>query len=188
MNGIVLETDRLILRGWREDDAPSLFKYASDVRIGPAAGWLPHPNEEYSRAFIRAVLSRDEVYAICLKGFESEPVGSVGLTLKGSPERPLQHGEAELGYWIGVPFWGQGLVPEAAKEVIRHGFEDLNLSRIFCGYFKGNNKSKAVQNKCGFRPHHTNTMCRVIMLDEIRVEHISVLTREDFSARNKIKI
>lgn len=185
MMGTVLETDRLILRGWREDDAPSLFKYASDERIGPSAGWLPHKNEDYSRAFIRAVLLRDEVYAICLKGNENEPVGSIGLTLTGSPERPLLHGEAELGYWIGVPFWGQGLVPEAAKEVIRHGFEDLNLKRIFCGYFNGNNKSKAVQMKCGFKHHHTNTMCRVIMLDEIRVEHVNVLTRDEFNAQKK---
>ncbi len=179
--GMVLETDRLILRGWRDADASSLFKYASDERIGPPAGWIPHPNEAYSLAFIRTILARDEVYAICIKGKENEPVGSIGLTLKGSPERPLHHGEAELGYWIGVPFWGQGLVPEAAKEVLRHGFEDLGLKRVYCGYFQGNYRSKSVQSKCGFKPHHTNTMTKVIMLDEIRVEHISVLTKEDFS-------
>ena len=180
MKGTALETDRMILRGWKESVAPSLFKYASDDRIGPAAGWLPHKNEAYSRAVIRTVYAKEEVYAICLKGQESEPVGSIGLTLKGSPERPLLPGEAELGYWIGVPFWGQGLVPEASMEVLRHGFEDLGLQRVFCGYFHGNNKSKAVQMKCGFKPHHTNTMTRVIMLDEIRVEHINVLTKEDF--------
>ncbi len=183
--GTILETDRLILRGWCEEDAPSLFKYASDERIGPPAGWVPHESVAYSKAVIRTILARDEVYAICLKGNENEPVGSIGLTLKGSPERPLGPGEAELGYWIGVPFWGQGLVPEAAKELLRHGFEDLKLKRVFCGYFQGNNKSKAVQLKCGFRHHHTNTMTRVIMLDEIRIEHISVITRDEFMSKNR---
>ncbi|MCR5557867.1 MAG: GNAT family N-acetyltransferase [Butyrivibrio sp.] len=185
--GIVLETDRLILRGWKEVDAASLFKYARDERIGPAAGWLPHKDEDYSRAVIRVVFSKEEVYAICLKGREKEPVGSIGLTLKGSQERPLGDNEAELGYWIGVPFWGQGLVPEAAKEVLRHGFEDVGLERVFCGYFDGNEKSKRVQEKCGFKYHHTNPDTRVIMLGETRVEHFSVLTREDFFAQKNIK-
>lgn len=53
--------------------------------------------------------------------------------------------EGEIGYWIGVPFWGQGLIPEAVEELLRHGFEDLKLDRIWCGYFDGNEKSKRVQ-------------------------------------------
>ena len=176
----VLETTRLILRGWRDEDAPSLFKYASDERIGPPAGWLPHTDVGYSRAVIRTILSKEEVYAICIKGQEKEPVGSIGLTLKGSPERPLNPGDAELGYWIGYPFWGQGFVTEAAKELIRHGFEDLGLERILCGYFQGNNRSKRVQVKCGFKPLYTNTMSRVIMLSETRIEHINVITKSQF--------
>ena len=179
--GYVLETERLILRGWSDADAPSLFKYASDERIGPAAGWLPHVSEDYSRAVIRTIFAREEVYAICLKGRGNEPVGSIGLTLEGSVERPLRDGEAELGYWIGHPFWGQGLVTEAAKEVIRHGFEDLGLSRILCGYFKGNFRSQKVQEKCGFKHLYTNETSRVIMLGETRVEHISALTRDEYN-------
>ena len=185
--GIVLETDRLILRGWKDDDAASLYKYASDNRIGPAAGWLPHRDVAYSRAVIRTIFSREEVYAICLKGREKEPVGSIGLTLEGSPDRPLGPDEAELGYWIGVPFWGQGLVPEAAKELLRHGFEDIGLVRVFCGYFEGNEKSKKVQDKCGFKYHHTNPATRVIMLDETRVEHFGVLSRDEFLKQKIIK-
>ncbi len=179
---MILETERLILRGWRDEDASSLFKYASDERVGPAAGWLPHKDEKYSRAVIRTILSKDETYAICLKGTD-EPIGSVGLILEGSPERPLDLMEAELGYWLGVPFWGQGIATEAAKEMLRHGFEDLKLKRIFAGYFQGNNKSKKVQQKCGFRHHHTNTMCRVIMLGETRIEHINAISFEDWQAR-----
>ena len=114
--GQILETNRLILRGWRDEDAPSLFKYASDDRIGPAAGWLPHKDVNYSKAVIRTIFARDEVYAICLKGQGGEPVGSIGLTLEGSKERPLLEKEAELGYWIGYPYWNQGFVTEAVKD------------------------------------------------------------------------
>jgi RimJ/RimL family protein N-acetyltransferase len=173
----VLETERLILRGWKEDDASSLFKYASDDRIGPSAGWLPHKDVGYSRAVIRTIFAKDEVYAICIKGQEKEPVGSIGLTLKGSPERPIEEGTAELGYWIGYPYWNNGYVTEAVKEVMRHGFEDLGLHRIVCGYFDGNNSSKKVQEKCGFKHVYTNERSHIPMLDETRVEHISIITR-----------
>lgn len=176
----VLETERLVLRGWRDEDAPSLFKYASDKQIGPAAGWLPHMNVNYSRAVIRIVFAKDEDYAICLKGKEKEPIGNISLSFGGSPERPLLEKEAELGFWIGRPFWGQGIAPEAAKELIRHGFEDLGLERILCGYFHGNEQSKRVQEKCGFKYLRTNEKTKLLMLDETRVEHINAITKESY--------
>ncbi len=176
---MILETERLILRGWRDEDASSLFKYAKDERIGPPAGWIPHKDVNYSRAIIRTVFAKKETYAIWLKEV-NEPIGSIGLTLDGSPERPLGPGEAELGYWVGYEYWGRGIATEAAKEMLRHGFEDLGLKTIYSGYFQGNNKSKRVQQKCGFTLHHTNTMSRVLMLGEIRVEHINSITYEDW--------
>ncbi len=173
---MILETPRLILRGWKDEDASSLFKYASDNRVGPAAGWPPHRDENYSRAVIRTIFSSPETYAICFKGKEEEPIGSIGFTLEGSPERPLDDNEAELGYWVGVPFWNQGIATEAAKEMIRHGFADLDLGRIFCAYFKGNERSKKVQEKLGFKYHHTNDCCRLLLLKETRVEYVNSLS------------
>ncbi|ADL34571.1 acetyltransferase GNAT family [Butyrivibrio proteoclasticus B316] len=178
--GFVLETERLILRGWRDEDAPSLFKYASDERIGPVAGWLPHKDINYSRAVIRTIFAKDEVYAICIKGGGGNPVGSIGLTLKGSPERPLEEASAELGYWIGYPFWNHGYVTEAVKELMRHGFEDLGLETIVCGYFDGNDRSKRVQEKCGFTYRYTNENSNIPMLSEVRVEHMGMITRDEY--------
>ncbi|MBQ6588954.1 MAG: GNAT family N-acetyltransferase [Butyrivibrio sp.] len=184
--GRVLETERLILRGWREEDASSLFKYASDDRIGPDAGWLPHKDVGYSRAVIRTIFAKDEVYAICIKGQEKEPVGSIGLTLNGSNERPIDDGAAELGYWIGYPYWNQGYVTEAVKEIMRHGFEDLGLHMIVCGYFDGNERSKKVQEKCGFKHMYTNERSHIPMLGETRVEHMSIITRGTYYAKRLI--
>ena len=178
--GTVLETDRLLLRGWTLEDADSLYKYAKDPLVGPMAGWLPHKDESYSRAFIRVVLSKKENYAICLKGGDNEPIGSIGLSFMGDHNNPANEKEAVLGYWIGVPFWGNGYVPEAAREIIRHGFVDLELDRIYCGYFEGNDKSKRVQQKLGFKFHHVDPMTKVPMLDDIRTEYVNVLEAGDY--------
>ena len=177
---MILKTQRLILRGWRDEDAPSLFKYASDSRVGPIAGWLPHRDEAYSRAVIRTIFKSRETYAICLAGTVNEPIGSIGLTLDGSPERPLGPSEAELGYWVGVPFWGKGIATEASGEMLRHAFEDLELEKVFAGYFQGNERSKKVQLKCGFSFHHTNERSRVPMLGEVRTEHINAITKGEW--------
>ena len=177
---MILETNRLILRGWRDEDAPSLFKYAKDERVGPVAGWPAHKDEAYSRAVIRTVFAKEEVYAICLKSMDDEAIGSIGLTLEGSKERPLESWSAELGFWVGVPFWGRGIVTEAAKEILRHAFEDLCLDRVYCAYFEGNERSRKVQEKCGFTYHHTNRQTRLLSFDETRTEHVNVLTYEQW--------
>ena len=183
---MVLESKRLILRGWRDEDAPSLFKYASDERVGPAAGWEAHKSVAYSRAVIRTIFNRDEVYAICLKGGGNEPIGSIGLTFAGRCEKELSDGECELGYWVGVPFWGRGIASEAASCVINHAFCDLKVNKIYCGFFEGNEKSKRVQEKCGFVFHHTNPGTKILQLGEKRVEHVNVLTFSMWQGQNLI--
>ncbi|MBR1669575.1 MAG: GNAT family N-acetyltransferase [Butyrivibrio sp.] len=200
---MVLESDRLILRGWRDEDASSLFKYARDERVGPPAGWLPHRDENYSRAIIRTVFSKRESYAICLKapvdaisrrGFlpsagknltdaASEPVGSISLTLDGSSDRPLKEGEAELGYWVAYPFWGQGIASEAAMEICRYAFSALSINRIYCAYFEGNDRSKRVMEKCGFTYHHTNESRKILQLGISVREHVTSLSSDEWLAQ-----
>lgn len=171
-----LYTERLILRAWKESDAQSLFEYAKDPAVGPIAGWPVHTSVENSRAIIRTVLSAEETYAVCLKE-DNRAIGSIGLMFGKASNLELSEKEAELGYWIGVPFWGRGLIPEASRELIRHGFEDLGLEKIWCGYFEGNVKSKRVQEKCGFVYHHSNKDIHWVLMDDIRTEHITYLTR-----------
>ena len=79
-----------------------------------------------------------------------------------------------------MPFWGQGLIPEAVRELIRRGFEDLGLSTLWCGYFEGNDKSRRVQEKCGFTYHHTNEDVHWKAMDDIRTEHVTRLTRAEW--------
>ncbi|MBE6589680.1 MAG: GNAT family N-acetyltransferase [Ruminococcaceae bacterium] len=171
---MILQTTRLILRPWCEDDAKDLYKYASDPMVGPPAGWMPHTSVENSREVIKNVLSAPETYAVCLKE-NGEPVGSIGLHRKDLAER---NDEYELGYWIGKPFWGHGLIPEASREMLRHAFEDLGMNRIWCAYYDGNHKSRRVQEKLGFIYHHTTEGLEVKQVNEIRTGHVMLMTRE----------
>lgn len=177
-NTVILETERLILRPWDDADAESLYEYAKDERVGPIAGWPTHTSLENSREVIKTVLSADETYAVCLKS-DNRAIGSVGLLIGKNSNLNLPENEGEIGYWIGVPFWGQGLIPEAVRELIRHAFDDLQLARLWCGYFDGNEKSKRAQEKCGFIYHHTNRDIHWKLMDDIRTEHITCLEKED---------
>lgn len=172
-----LKTERLVLRRWRESDVDSLFKYASDPDIGPKAGWPPHTDKDMSLDVIQNVFCGAECYAICEKGSD-EAIGAIELILHGKSNKTNNDDECELGYWIGKPFWGRGYMPEAAKELIRHGFEDLGMNIIWCGYYDGNTKSLRVQEKLGFEWHHTNKNMEVPLLNEVRIEHVSYMTRE----------
>ena len=173
----ILHTERLILRPWKESDAESLFEYAKDPDVGPSAGWPAHKNVEESLEVIKNVFSDPECYAICEKENDIA-IGAIALKMGENTDLTDRDDECELGYWIGKPFWGRGYVPEAAREIIRHGFENLGMTTIWCGYYDGNHKSKRVQEKVGFVYHHTCQEVPVPLLNEIRVGHTNYMTKE----------
>ncbi len=173
----MLETKRLILRKWTEADAESLFQYASNTEIGPVAGWPPHKSVEESKEVIKNVFNGAECYAICEKE-NNAAIGAVELKLNGHTDMTERDDECELGYWLGQPFWGKGYMPEAAGELLRHGFEDLGMTAIWCGYYDGNQKSKRVQEKLGFMFHHICREAPVPRLGEVTLEDINVMTNE----------
>ena len=76
-----------------------------------------------------------------------EAIGSVGVFPTDAPDGK---GEPEIGYWIGRPFWGQGLIPEAVRELLRWCFMERGAARVWCGHSPGNDKSRRVIEKCGF--------------------------------------
>lgn len=176
---MTIETERLILRPWKETDAADLYEYAKDPAVGPAAGWPPHKNEDESRTVIKNVLSGPEAYAVCLKT-DGKAIGAIELLLHSKPAK----NECELGYWIGKPFWGQGLIPEAAQALLARAFEELGMQTVWCGYYHGNEKSKRVQEKLGFRYQRTNEGVDVPLLHEKRTEHINRLTKADWQAQH----
>lgn len=176
---MILETERLILRRWEESDAEDLYKYASNPDVGPIAGWPPHQSLDESKDVIKNVLNGKEAYAICLKE-DGKAIGAIELKLNGHTDMTEKDDECELGYWIGKPFWGQGIMPEAANELLRHAFEDIGMSKVWCGYYEGNIKSKRVQEKVGFKYQWTSEDIDVHLMHEKRTGHVNALTKEEW--------
>ncbi len=143
-----LETSRLILRPWCDSDAQALYRWARDPEVGPSAGWAPHTSVENSREIIRTVLSEEGTFAVLLKGGDGGPIGSVGVFPTAIP---VGKGEPEIGYWIAHPYWGQGLIPEAVEELLLWQFQEMGVQRVWCAHSPENEKSRRVQEKCGFR-------------------------------------
>lgn len=175
----MLKTNRLILRRFEESDAENIYEYAKDPDIGPIAGWPPHKSASESLDVIRNVFSAAECYAVCLKE-DGKAIGAIELKLNGHTDMTDRDDECELGYWLGRPFWGQGIMPEAAREMLRHAFEDLGMQNVWCGYYDGNTKSKRVQEKCGFRYQWTTKDVDVPLMHEKRTGHVNLMTKDSW--------
>ena len=184
LQAVELKTPRLLLRPWREEDAEALYAYAKDPAVGPAAGWPPHTSVENSREIIRTVLSEPITWAVVLRE-NGLPVGSLGLMIGEESHLKLPENEAEIGYWIGKPCWGQGLIPEAVRRAQRYAFGELGMERLWCGYFDGNEKSKRVQEKCGFANHHTIPELDCALIGEVRTEHVTTLEKAEWEAQRQ---
>ena len=177
----MLKTRRLILRKWTQADAESLFEYAKNPEVGPIAGGPPHKSVEESKDIIKNVLNGGECYAICEKE-KNIAIGSVELKLNGHTDMTERNDECELGYWLAQSFWGRGYMPEAAGELLCRAFEELGMTTVWCGYYDGNQKSKRVQERLGFVFHHTCNEVPVPLLNEVRVGHTNIMTKEHWEA------
>ena len=175
----VLMTRRLALRRWEQADAEDLYRYASDADVGPIAGWPPHKSIDESRAVIRDVLNGREAYAICLKE-DGRAIGAIELKLNGHTDLTDRDDECEMGYWLGKPFWGRGIVPEAVTEMLRRAFEDIGMQKVWVGYYEGNSKSKRVQEKCRFRFQRKSEGVDVPLMQEKRTGYVSSLTKDQW--------
>lgn len=175
----VLETERLLLRPWREDDAADLYAVAKDPEVAFPTGWLPHTSVENSREIIKKVLMVEGNYAITVKG-EDKAIGCLGYK-KPSASLACEK-DIEIGFWIGKAYWGHGYVPEAAKELIRQAFVDLGYEAVWCCYYEGNEKSKRCQEKLGFKYHHTEKDVYNHLINEMITRVYSRITKEEWMA------
>ncbi|MDR1674740.1 MAG: GNAT family N-acetyltransferase, partial [Oscillospiraceae bacterium] len=129
---------------------------------------------------VKNVLSDKETCAVTVKN-DDTAIGSVGLLIGSASNLSINDNEAEIGYWIAEPFWGRGYIPEAVRELIRYAFEELNISKLWCGYFDGNVKSKRVNEKCGFKFHHTEFDREWSLINAVKTQHITCFCKEDWN-------
>ncbi len=146
----VLETERLVLRPFRTGDGPRVRELAGDKAIAATTLRIPHPYPEGAaeewigthRADFEA--GKSATFAVVLRD-EDAVIGSIGL------EIDAEHSRAELGYWIGKPYWGRGYCTEAAREAVKYAFETLGLNRVCAHHFSLNYSSGKVMRKIGLK-------------------------------------
>lgn len=142
----VLETPRLILRSFTENDIPDIFDCCQNPNLGNNAGWKPHDSIQESKEILHTVFMQEGIYAIEL--IESKRViGSIGLI--DDPKR-YNPSTKMIGYWLHETYWNQGLMTEAVTTIIQDGFSRLNLSLISANCYPHNQRSQAILKKQGF--------------------------------------
>lgn len=175
-----IETQRLILCEWNQDDAADVFLYASGPVVGPMAGWKPHADIEESRKIMNLFIKEDETWAIVLKE-TGHVIGSVGLH---KSRKGTLYYERELGYVLSKDYWGRGIVPEACTAVLDFAFRILGTGSVLVSHFDFNAQSKRVIEKLGFThiTHLENSWKRYdgVMLSE---EVYIMTAREYFTKR-----
>lgn len=144
----VLTTKRLVLRSLTPADANDVQLLAGDREIAANTALIPHPYEDgVAESWIEATAlayaeGRRVNFGITLRS-GGALIGSIGLGIN------RDHQRAELGYWIGKPYWGQGFATEAACAVLEFGFRELGLHRIFAHHLTRNPASGRVMQKAG---------------------------------------
>lgn len=159
-----IETERLLLRRFSPSDVPTLVNLAGAKEIAATTARIPHPYTDQDAFDWLQVQARMHAHGtgvpmgVILKG-ENTLIGAVGLEL-ASDDQPFAKHRGELGYWIGVSYWGNGYATEAARAMIAYGFESLGLSRIYAQHMSSNPASGRILTKLGMtnegmlRQHH----------------------------------
>ena len=145
-----MESERILMRKWRESDAEVLYKYASDPEVGPRAGWPPHKSVEESQEIIRTLFGGDHMWAIEWKE-TGEPIGCIGYFVYGESNIAIGENDAEVGYWVARPFWNRGICTEALRLLVDYCFGEKGFGVLWSDYFPDNIPSGRVMEKCGFR-------------------------------------
>jgi len=135
------------LRPWNINDLDSLVKYANNPNIAKyLTDGFPHPYvKENGRKFIEHATADDPVHIFAID-INGEAVGGIGI----HPQTDIQKKNAELGYWLAEPFWGNGIMTEAIKQIVNFAFITFDINRIFARPFGNNPGSQKILEKNGF--------------------------------------
>ena len=182
---VVLRTERLVLRPWRQSDLQDLYSIASMDGVGQMCGWHPHTRIDESQAMLDKLISGKTAFALERNG---HVIGMLGIPRYNEEAFPQFDGLQcrELSFILSKNEWGQGLMPEAVREVIRYLFEDIGLDVIFCGHFVFNRRSARLQEKlgfhlCGFTKYQTR-------MGTVEDNRVNFMTRDEWLERRALEI
>ena len=140
----IIETDRLILRKYKLEDADDLAKICNNYNIYKYTMNIPYPYEKQNAIdYINFLLENPDNYVFAITDKKTGTLyGNVSIGLK-------KHNKGEIGYFVGEEYWGNGIATEATKAIIEYGFKQLNLHKIFARHLEGNKASGRVMEKSG---------------------------------------
>lgn len=175
-----LKTERLVLRPVTPKDVDDIYEYSRDPDVGPNAGWKPHEDVDETLDIMHNVfLGKDDTFAIVLRETK-KLIGTIGLV--DDPKRTYS-GSRAIGYAIGKPYWGKGLMAEAVTEMLRYGFDDLGLKLVTAYCYPHNNRSQRVLVKNGFTLEGNLRKCTVLFDGTVLDELCYSILREEFYNR-----
>ena len=136
-----------VLRPWKIDDLESLLRFANNFEIAKnMTNQFPFPyTEENGRNFIMSA-TKEAPFHILAIDISGEAAGGIGI----HPKADIQCKNAELGYWLAQPYWGQGIATRAIIQMVNYGFENWDISRIYARPFGTNIASQKALEKSGF--------------------------------------
>ena len=139
------------LRAWKQDDAEALFPLASDPAVGNAAGFPPHASIDESRRVIREILCKPETYAIVGRA-DGKLLGCINLFSGQKGKSVYEVEEVDMGYWLGRPFWGHGIMAEAVGLLCERcrAFGKFRCAKVIGHAKEDNVRSRRVLEKAGF--------------------------------------
>lgn len=151
VTNIRIETERLVLRPWRQSDLEDFYTYASVEGVGEMAGWTHHKDRGESQAVLNSFMEEKKTFALEWKA-TGQVIGSLGIEEYNAAEfdEPDLYGR-ELGYVLSRDHWGRGLMTEAVGAVIDYCFNMLHYDFLMCGHFIRNDRSRRVVEKSGFQ-------------------------------------
>lgn len=142
-----IETKRLLLRPFQENDAEAFFACCQNPNLGNNAGWAPHKTLNESREILHsAFIGQEGIWAVTLKDTQ-QLIASIGIVPDPKRENPQVR---MLGYWLDEPYWGKGYMSEAVQAVLNYGFNELQLSLITANCYPHNKRSQQVLKRNGF--------------------------------------
>ena len=142
-----LETVRLLIRPFQEEDADAFFACCQNPNLGNNAGWAPHKTIEESRKILQDVfIGQENIWAMILKDAQ-QLIGSIGIVPDPKRENPQVR---MLGYWLDEAHWGKGYMTEAVQAILNYGFNELQLSLITANCYPHNKRSQQVLERNGF--------------------------------------
>ncbi|MBG6128893.1 RimJ/RimL family protein N-acetyltransferase [Aquimarina sp. EL_43] len=143
-----MDSKEIKIRQLVESDKSQLAILANNNNISNnLRDYFPSPyDEEDAKSFIKMTIQQDPTVSFGIE-FRGEFCGVISLILQDDMYRK----SAEIGYWLGEPYWGKGITTKAVDQITKYGFEKLNLIRIYAGVIEYNTASMSVLEKSGFK-------------------------------------